>query len=88
VTADRPNLVDLAVVADQAVFAGEEVPEEAAQSVWKSARAQVDRARSSVPGWRRWMSQFRVRAKRGLPPSLTSIDTAAVSDRVKEMVNR
>jgi hypothetical protein len=85
---DEPGLVEFAATTDQAVFAGENVAETEVASAWTTASSAIAGARRSVPRWRRWLSRFRVRSKRGLPPALTSIDTTAVTDRVKELVNR
>jgi Transglutaminase-like superfamily len=83
-----PQLVELAAATDRAVFAGQDVPDDSVGAAWATARDEVTRARKSVPRWRRWLARFRVRSKRGLPAALTSIDTTAVTDRVKELVNR
>jgi hypothetical protein len=84
----RPGLVEFAATTDEAVFAGESVPDAEVTTAWTTAFSVIAEARGSLPRWRRWMSRFRVRSKRGLPPALTSIDTTAVTDRVKELVNR
>jgi Transglutaminase-like superfamily len=83
-----PSLIDLAATTDQAVFSGEDIPGATVERAWSLAKDEISRARRAVPRWRRWLSRFRVRSKRGLPSALTSIDTAAVTDRVKELVNR
>ena len=84
----EPGLVEFAATTDQAVFAGENVPDTDVAAAWTTTASVIAVARRSVPKWRRWLSRFRVRSKRGLPPALTSIDTAAVTHRVKELVNR
>jgi transglutaminase-like putative cysteine protease len=83
-----PTLVEFAATADEAVFSGEDVPGEWVESAWSLASQEIGRARAAAPGWRRWLAAFRVRSKRGLPPVLSAIDTAAVTGRVKELVNR
>jgi transglutaminase-like putative cysteine protease len=83
-----PSLVGFAATTDQAVFSGEDIPAATVDDAWSLAKDEISRARQSVPRWRRWLSRFRVRSKRGLPVALTSIDTTAVTDRVKELVNR
>ncbi len=83
-----PSLVEFALTTDQAVFSGEDIPQPTVDAAWSLATDEISRAREAVPKWRRWLSRFRVRSKRGLPSALTSIDTTAVADRVKELVNR
>ena len=86
--AKLPSLVEFAATTDQAVFSGEEIPKTTVDAAWSLAADEIARAKNSVPRWRRWFARFRVRSKRGLPVALTSIDTTAVTDRVKELVNR
>jgi hypothetical protein len=81
-------LIDFAATTDRAVFSGQHVSDESVEVVWKAAREEISRAREAVPRWRRWLARFRIRSKRGMPAALTSIDTTAVADRVKELVNR
>jgi hypothetical protein len=83
-----PSLVEFAATTDQAVFSGLVVDNDSVASAWSAAGAEIDRARAAAPGWRRWLAGFRIRSKKGLPPVLSSIDTGAVTDRVKELVNR
>ncbi|HEX4443160.1 MAG TPA: transglutaminase domain-containing protein [Galbitalea sp.] len=83
-----PTLVEFAAMTDEAVFSGEDVSTESVTLAWNTAGSEIARARTAVRGWRRWLAGFRIRSKRGLPPVLTSIDASAVTDRVKELVNR
>ncbi|MEJ1229644.1 MAG: transglutaminase-like domain-containing protein [Galbitalea sp.] len=83
-----PSLVEFAATTDEAVFSGEDIPQTTVEAAWSIAAKEISVAKDSVPRWRRWLARFRVRSKRGLPSALTSIDTTAVTDRVKELVNR
>ncbi|HEY5320694.1 MAG TPA: transglutaminase-like domain-containing protein, partial [Galbitalea sp.] len=86
--ASLPSLVEFAATTDEAVFGGQDIPEAEVATAWTVAASEISRVRKSVSGWRRWLSGFRVRSKRGLPAAITTLEAAALTGRVKELVSR
>ncbi|NYF11327.1 transglutaminase-like putative cysteine protease [Leifsonia sp. AK011] len=61
---ELPRLRSLAATTDEAVFSGHPVDESTAEQVWTEALAAVAVAKSTLSGWRRLVSRFRIRSAR------------------------
>ncbi|MGK9146182.1 DUF3488 and transglutaminase-like domain-containing protein [Plantibacter flavus] len=60
------QLASLAVLADDAVFSGQEIDRERSEELWTQSMAESDRARGALGWFERQRSRFRYRARRGL----------------------
>lgn len=85
---ELPSLVEFAATTDEAVFGGQDISEAQVATAWTAATSEISRVRKSVPRWRRWLSGFRLRSKRGLPATITTIDATVITGRMKGLVSR